>query len=190
MLLTLAAELDALMSGEAHTNIQTYTFCKSKRHPFENHSNLNIKKTRDILLKINSALFCVAPPQELDALMSGEASAGSHYLAAIAEVPPAEHPTDAPGTSGKGAGAKRKAAGAGDYADDAVGAGAGVVGILAVETSTGDVLHGACRSGLVQSQLEAALMTLRPSELLAVPPLSAATERVLAAYLAATPGCR
>lgn len=52
--------------------------------------------------------------------------------------------------------------------------------------------HHLCfgRSGLIQSQLESALMTLQPSELLLVEPLSPQTERMLASYLASTSGCR
>jgi DNA mismatch repair protein MSH3 len=46
------------------------------------------------------------------------------------------------------------------------------VGLLAVETSTGDIQYGVCSTGLVQSQLEAALLSVAPVEVLAVGPLS------------------
>jgi hypothetical protein len=46
------------------------------------------------------------------------------------------------------------------------------VGLLAVETSTGDIQYGICSTGLVQSQLEAALLAVAPVEVLAVGPLS------------------
>jgi DNA mismatch repair protein MSH3 len=64
------------------------------------------------------------------------------------------------------------------------------VGLLAVETSTGDVLYGLASTGLVQSQLEAALLAIAPVEVLAVGELLQQTERTLAAYLASASGNR
>ncbi len=57
-----------------------------------------------------------------------------------------------------------------------------------METSTGDVLYGLASSGLVQSQLEAALLAIAPVEVLAVGELLQQTERTLAAYLASASG--
>lgn len=47
-----------------------------------------------------------------------------------------------------------------------------------------------CRVGAVCSELEAALMSLSPSELVVVEPLSAAARKLLDSFTAATPGCR
>jgi DNA mismatch repair protein MSH3 len=46
------------------------------------------------------------------------------------------------------------------------------------------------RSGLVESELEGALLALAPSEVVVGSPLSRPTQRLLSSYQANTPGCR
>ena len=63
------------------------------------------------------------------------------------------------------------------------------VGLVCVEASTGDVLHGQFRDGLLRIELESQLRRVAPAELLLVEPLSEPTARLLACFgsqLAAT----
>ncbi|KAJ4843190.1 hypothetical protein Tsubulata_008107, partial [Turnera subulata] len=57
-----------------------------------------------------------------------------------------------------------------------------LIGVVAVEVSTGDVVFGEFRDGFMRSGLEAALLSLAPAELLLGDPLSRPTEKLLLAY--------
>lgn len=52
------------------------------------------------------------------------------------------------------------------------------VGLLAVEISTGDVVHGEFNDGAMRSGLEAVVLSLSPVEILLGEPVSAETEKV------------
>lgn len=56
------------------------------------------------------------------------------------------------------------------------------IGVVAVEISTGDVVHGEFNDGFLRSGLEAVLLSLSPVELLLGQPLSKQTEKLLLAY--------
>ncbi|XP_047335666.1 DNA mismatch repair protein MSH3 [Impatiens glandulifera] len=56
------------------------------------------------------------------------------------------------------------------------------IGIVAVEISTGDVVHGDFNDNFLRSGLEAIIMSLSPAELLIGNPLSKQTEKLLLAY--------
>ncbi|KAJ1694446.1 hypothetical protein LUZ63_011144 [Rhynchospora breviuscula] len=56
------------------------------------------------------------------------------------------------------------------------------VGLLAVEISTGDVVHGEFNDGAMRSGLEAVVLSLSPVEILLGEPVSAETEKLLTAY--------
>ncbi|XP_020079711.1 DNA mismatch repair protein MSH3 isoform X1 [Ananas comosus] len=56
------------------------------------------------------------------------------------------------------------------------------VGFLAVEVSTGDVIHGEFNDNAMRSGLEAVILSLSPAEILLGEPLSTATEKLLLAY--------
>ncbi|KAK9827992.1 hypothetical protein WJX81_005994 [Elliptochloris bilobata] len=64
------------------------------------------------------------------------------------------------------------------------------VGMVAVETSTGDVLHAQFRDGLMRSEMEGRLMFAAPSELLIATPLSPYSERLLGAYCSSSAAVR
>lgn len=53
------------------------------------------------------------------------------------------------------------------------------VGFLAVEVSTGDVIHGEFNDNAMRSGLEAVILSLSPAEILLGEPLSTATEKVV-----------
>lgn len=55
------------------------------------------------------------------------------------------------------------------------------IGIVAVETSTGDVVHGEFYDGFMRSRLEAVLLSLAPAELILGDPLSKETLKVILA---------
>jgi DNA mismatch repair protein MSH3 len=52
------------------------------------------------------------------------------------------------------------------------------IGVVAVETSTGDVMFGDFKDTVMRNELEARLITCSPTELLLATPLSSATEKV------------
>ncbi|XP_059629291.1 DNA mismatch repair protein MSH3 isoform X2 [Cornus florida] len=56
------------------------------------------------------------------------------------------------------------------------------IGIVAVEISTGDVVHGEFNDNFMRAGLEAVILSLSPAELLLGEPLSAQTEKLLLAY--------
>lgn len=56
------------------------------------------------------------------------------------------------------------------------------IGMVAVEVSTGDVVHGEFNDNFMRSGLEAVILSLSPAELLLGEPLSKQTEKLLLAY--------
>ncbi|CAM8996601.1 unnamed protein product [Rhodiola kirilowii] len=60
------------------------------------------------------------------------------------------------------------------------------IGIVAVETSTGDVVHGEFDDGFMRSRLEAVLLSLAPAELILGDPLSKETQKLLKSYAGTT----
>nr|XP_010934727.2 LOW QUALITY PROTEIN: DNA mismatch repair protein MSH3 [Elaeis guineensis] len=56
------------------------------------------------------------------------------------------------------------------------------IGVLAVEISTGEVIHGEFSDNGMRSGLEAVILSLSPAEILLGEPLSMATEKLLLAY--------
>ncbi|MQM14848.1 hypothetical protein Taro_047786 [Colocasia esculenta] len=56
------------------------------------------------------------------------------------------------------------------------------IGVVAVEISTGDVIHGEFNDNITRSGLEAVLFSLSPAEILLGEPLSAPTEKLLLGY--------
>ncbi|KAL4191634.1 hypothetical protein AMTRI_Chr07g30840 [Amborella trichopoda] len=64
------------------------------------------------------------------------------------------------------------------------------IGILAVEISTGDVIFGEFKDGVMRAQLEAVLLSVGPAELLLGSPLSAQTEKILLGYAGPTSNVR
>ncbi|KAM0945139.1 putative DNA mismatch repair protein MutS/MSH [Dioscorea sansibarensis] len=56
------------------------------------------------------------------------------------------------------------------------------VGMVAVEVSTGDVLHAEFNDNVMRSGLEAVILSLSPAEILLGEPLSTTTEKMLLAY--------
>ncbi|XP_073012636.1 DNA mismatch repair protein MSH3 isoform X2 [Typha latifolia] len=64
------------------------------------------------------------------------------------------------------------------------------VGILAVEISTGEVIHGEFNDNAMRSGLEAVILSLSPAEILLGEPLSTATEKLLLAYAGPTSNVR
>ncbi|CAA6655635.1 unnamed protein product [Spirodela intermedia] len=56
------------------------------------------------------------------------------------------------------------------------------IGIVAVEISTGDVIHGEFNDNVMRSGLEAVLLSVSPVELLLGEPISAPTEKLLLGY--------
>ncbi|KAL3139906.1 hypothetical protein ABBQ38_004198 [Trebouxia sp. C0009 RCD-2024] len=57
------------------------------------------------------------------------------------------------------------------------------IGVVAVEISTGDVLYGQFRDGLLRGELEACLMFTPPSELLIAEPVSSPSQKLLGSYI-------
>ncbi|XP_020682770.1 DNA mismatch repair protein MSH3 isoform X2 [Dendrobium catenatum] len=56
------------------------------------------------------------------------------------------------------------------------------IGIVGVEISTGEVIHGEFNDNVMRSGLEAVVLSLSPAEILLGDPLSASTEKLLLAY--------
>ncbi|KMS99092.1 hypothetical protein BVRB_3g066900 [Beta vulgaris subsp. vulgaris] len=56
------------------------------------------------------------------------------------------------------------------------------IGVVAVETSTGDVIYGEFNDNFMRARLEAILLSLSPAELLLGEPLSKRTQKLLLAY--------
>ncbi|KAJ4957042.1 hypothetical protein NE237_013825 [Protea cynaroides] len=56
------------------------------------------------------------------------------------------------------------------------------IGLIAVEISTGDVVHGEFNDNVMRSGLEAVVLSLSPAEILIGDPLSRQTEKLLLAY--------
>ncbi|WOL13336.1 hypothetical protein Cni_G22106 [Canna indica] len=96
----------------------------------------------------------------------GFSAAGSNYLACVVEK---ELP---PGTA------------------DLEGKFAVRIGIIAVEVSTGDVVHGEFTDDSIRTGLEAMLISLSPTEILLGEPLSTITEKMLLAYAGPTSNVR
>jgi DNA mismatch repair protein MSH3 len=74
--------------------------------------------------------------------------------------------------------------------EHARGGGGVEVGLVAVETSTGDVLHSQFADGPMRAELERRLMFAAPSELLVVQPVAPPTQRLLAGYGSGAAGVR
>ncbi|KAL0026611.1 hypothetical protein WJX77_010338 [Trebouxia sp. C0004] len=64
------------------------------------------------------------------------------------------------------------------------------IGVVAVEISTGDVLYGQFRDGLLRGELEACLMFAPPSELLVAQPISSPSQKLLGSYVTQSRGLR
>eukprot|EP00884_Botryococcus_braunii_P017424 jgi/Botrbrau1/4365/Bobra.105_2s0012.1 len=65
-----------------------------------------------------------------------------------------------------------------------------LLGMVAVETSTGDVLYAEFTDGVMRSNLEARLMFSNPSELLVAAPLTGPSQRLLGSYTSSARGLR
>eukprot|EP00897_Mesotaenium_endlicherianum_P004644 jgi/Mesen1/4207/ME000219S03329 len=132
----------------------------------------------------------------------------SSYLMCITEAPLPQQPPPGKGggakTGGKaspGGGAAGEARGDGGRQDAGGngrkgGAGEGSdghdveIGVVAVETATGDVIYGHFQDTVMRSQLESRLLTVGPAELLVAGPLSAHTEKLLTEYAGPTSSVR
>ncbi|CAL8467013.1 g6549 [Coccomyxa elongata] len=64
------------------------------------------------------------------------------------------------------------------------------LGMVAIETSTGDILYNQFRDSMMRTELEARLVFAAPSELLITTPLSSASQRLLGAYTSQSHGLR
>ncbi|KAJ0963811.1 hypothetical protein J5N97_028933 [Dioscorea zingiberensis] len=64
------------------------------------------------------------------------------------------------------------------------------VGMVAVEISTGDVIHAEFNDNMMRSGLEAVILSLSPAEILLGEPLSTTTEKMLLAYAGPTYNAR
>uniref|UniRef100_A0A7N1A268 DNA mismatch repair protein MSH3 n=1 Tax=Kalanchoe fedtschenkoi TaxID=63787 RepID=A0A7N1A268_KALFE len=64
------------------------------------------------------------------------------------------------------------------------------IGILGVDTSTGDVVHGEFNDRFMRSRLEAVLLSIAPAEFLLGDPLSNETQKLLNSYAGTTSGTR
>jgi hypothetical protein len=130
--------------------------------------------------------------QELEGLLasSSSSSTGANYMLIIAEDQQQQQQEFAT------AGQTNSAA--------AAAAGSGLLGVVAVDVGSGDIAYGVCSSMLGSSSsssnsssssssvvpLEAVLLSLSPAELVVCEPVSAATNRQLAAYMAGVAGRR
>eukprot|EP00250_Pteridium_aquilinum_P024528 c29209_g1_i1 orf=76-1680(+) len=56
------------------------------------------------------------------------------------------------------------------------------IGVIAVETATGDVMYGEFKDTVIRTELEAHLLTCSPAELLLASPLASSTEKLLLDY--------
>ncbi|KAI8469096.1 MAG: muts domain V-domain-containing protein [Monoraphidium minutum] len=124
----------------------------------------------------------MAESQGLDALMPR--AGGGSYLMVVAEAE-----AGGGGEEGRAAPAGGGQGGAPPPAEQEAGAHAPPprVGVVAVDAASGDVVWGLTSSGLVQSGLEAALLSLAPSEVIALEPLSADTARLLDRFAGQAP---
>jgi hypothetical protein len=118
--------------------------------------------------------------QELDAMLAGSGASSSAYILVVAEQQ--QQPAAAAAAPGPGE-----------------SEGSGVLGVLAVEAGSGDIAYALCSSSSSSSSsssdgvmpLEAVLLSLAPVDVVVCAPVSAATERLLASYIAgATRRCR
>jgi hypothetical protein len=123
--------------------------------------------------------------QELEVMLaqasSSSSSTGANYMLIIAEEQQQQ---------------QQQSAAAGN------GQTTGLLGVLAVDVGSGDIAYGLCSSMLGSSNsssssgsdnvvpLEAVLLSLSPAELVVCEPVSAATNRQLAAYMAGVAGRR
>ncbi|XP_010255451.1 PREDICTED: DNA mismatch repair protein MSH3 [Nelumbo nucifera] len=64
------------------------------------------------------------------------------------------------------------------------------IGLIAVETSTGDVVHGEFNDNVTRTGLESVILSLSPAEILLGEPLSKQTEKLLLAYAGPTSNVR
>ncbi|OVA14090.1 DNA mismatch repair protein MutS [Macleaya cordata] len=64
------------------------------------------------------------------------------------------------------------------------------IGIIAVEISTGDVIHGEFNDNVMRNALEAVILSLSPAEILLGEPLSKQTEKLLLTYAGPTSNVR
>jgi DNA mismatch repair protein MSH3 len=64
------------------------------------------------------------------------------------------------------------------------------IGVAAIDTSTGDVMHGEFEDAAMRPELEARLLRVAPSEVLLVEPLSAATLKLVNAMYGGGSGVR
>ncbi|KAF6159581.1 hypothetical protein GIB67_008010 [Kingdonia uniflora] len=64
------------------------------------------------------------------------------------------------------------------------------IGFVAVEISTGDVVHGEFNDNVMRAALEAVMMSLSPAEILIGEPISRQTEKLLIAYAGPTSNVR
>jgi hypothetical protein len=128
--------------------------------------------------------------QELEAFLgqinssSSSSAAGANYMLIIAEDNQQQ---------------QGLAAAADGQTTAAAAGGSGLLGVLAVDVGSGDIAYGLCSSMLGSSSsssssnvvpLEAVLLSLSPAELVVCEPVSAATNRQLAAYMAGVAGRR
>ncbi|GAB4814961.1 hypothetical protein N2152v2_002007 [Parachlorella kessleri] len=101
----------------------------------------------------------------------------SSYLVCVVEEPLG------PGRAGT-AGPAGSAAGEAQQRQQGLQEGRGdvEVGLVAVETSTGDVLYDQFRDSLLRAELEAKLLYLTPAEVVAAAPLTSPTRRLLGSF--------
>jgi hypothetical protein len=130
--------------------------------------------------------------QELEAFLghgNSSSAAGASYMLIIAEDTQQQQQGLAAAADGQATAAA------------AAGGGGGLLGVLAVDVGSGDIAYGLCSSMLGSSSsssssssnvvpLEAVLLSLSPAELVVCEPVSTATNRQLAAYMAGVAGRR
>lgn len=108
--------------------------------------------------------------EDLGGDTEGHAGRLHSYLMCIAEQPVLQ---------GFGSSKSKKAkSGSAEAKDDDAGYYDTRLGVVAVDTATGDVMFGDFKDTVMRNELEARLLTCTPAELLLATPLSAATEKV------------
>ena len=101
----------------------------------------------------------------------------SSYLLCIAEVP---YDASGSGAAAAGCGGDGGGDGGGGGPSSSSSSSSRVrIGVAAVDTSTGDVMHGEFEDGAMRPELEARLLRVAPAEVLLVEPLSAATSKLV-----------
>lgn len=126
-----------------------------------------------------SALYSRATLEAAADLGGGEPStergSSSNYLMCIAEQ------VNTLKSSAKGSVSKQGASDKGEADTKAMLKGAydTTIGVIAVETATGDVMYGQFKDSVMRTELEAHLLTCSPAELLLASPLASSTEKLL-----------